>query len=305
MTERVQHRKSGSQVPYYAIAYETFKKVAYAVSEYIGAWLKETGGVKTLLIKFPDAIVSISKRIDPATLSGRTINTIADFLTPLHALGGCASTLLGFAEVGSKFPAMFNPFKTQVQYTARGANNDTYRAQFSLPPLERAIDKALSVADWAFSLSGCASYIWKLNHTADETFPLASSLATWSGRCMSLGGLFLEGRFLYETLWVGKPQTYKAVPEKHKPDLKEYHPIEKNVKVAWEEVAGSMLKISLSVVCLSFDLFKKLATKENQSPWLDTAIFCAGLAPTFITPIAMRCWPKMVVAPLYESAASA
>lgn len=299
-----QTKSNTSQVPYYArINRENFLWGASSVYKFVKnfichnlAWLKETGGAKFWAIKLPDAIVSISNRIDPATLSGRVINRAADFLTPLQALGGCASTLMGFAEVGAKFPALFSPYKTQVQYTVRSAKNDTYQAQFPLSPWEQKADKALSMADWALSLTGCAGYIWRLNHTADEKFPFAS-LATASGRYLSIGGLYFEGKFLYETLWVSKPQQYHEVK-------KTYEPLKKSATVTREEIIGSALKISLSVVCLSLDIFKALAAKGNQSPWLHTAIFCAGLAPTFITPAAMRYWPKMVVEPLYAAASA-
>src|SRR4051812_39098551 len=152
------------------------------------AWLKETGGAKNLLIKFPDAIVSISRRIGPAThIPGKMLNIAADILMPLQALGGCTSTLLGFAEVGSKFPAMFEFSKTQVQYIVRDGNGKVVRdeqgkacrARFDLNYQEQKANEAASVADWTLSFTGCASYIWRLNHTADQKFPLAP-IATWS-----------------------------------------------------------------------------------------------------------------------------
>ncbi len=302
--EIVEPRYISSHVPYYArINSENFQSVACLVYEFVKnfivhnlTWLKETGGAKALLIKFPDAIISISKRIGPVTCtSGKMINRVAEILTPLHALGGCASTLLGFAEVGSKFPALLSPFKTRVQYVVKGASEKTYQAQFPLKPWQQKADRALSVVDWTLSFNGCAGYIWRLNHTADEKFPLAP-IAPWLPRCMSIGGLYFESQFLYKTLWVGNHLKYDAIQEKYKS-------IRKNTTVAWQEIAGSVLKISLSVACLSLDVFK-LAAKENQAPWLDTAIFCAGLAPTFITPVAMRYWPKMVVEPLYAAASA-
>ncbi len=271
-------------------------------------WLKDTGGAKILVIKFPDAVVSLSKRIGPAThIPGKMINRVAEILMPLHKLGGCASTFIGFAEVGSKFPAMFNPSETQVKYVVRDGNN-AYKAQFPLNYWEQKANQALNVADWTLSFTGCAGYIWRSNHTAVEKFPLAP-IATWSARYMSLKGLYFDGRFLYETLWVGNHQKYNDV-------LKTYVPIQRwdniegvnvpvpNTTVAWEEVAGAVLKISLSIACLSLDIFKGLAAKGNSSPWLDTAIFCANLAPTFITPVAMRYWPKMAVEPIYATASA-
>jgi hypothetical protein len=306
MTDMLQPTISGSStVPYSArINGEYPMKLVYSVYEYVKifiahnlTWLKETGGAKNLLIKFPDAIVSISRRIGPAThIPGKILNTAADILIPLQALGGCASTLLGFAEVGSKFPAMFISSPKQVQYVVRGTAGKEYRAQFPLKSWEQNANKAVSIADWTLSFTGCAGYIWRMNHTPDQKFPLAP-VATWSARYMSIQGLYSEGRFLYKTLSMGEHREYHATQEK-------YLPLKKKVTVAWEEVAGSLLKLSLSVVCLSLDIFKALAAKGNQSPWIDTAIFCAGIAPTFITPVAMRYWPKIVTEPLYAAASA-
>src|SRR5579862_3557001 len=104
----VDPRVNASQVPHIVRsngAYgEYAMKVVYSVYEYVKnfiahnlTWLKETGGVKTLLIKFPDAIISISQRIGPATgFSGKVINIVTDTLTPLKNLGACASPLVGF-----------------------------------------------------------------------------------------------------------------------------------------------------------------------------------------------------------------
>ncbi len=258
-------------------------------------WLREPGGIKTLLIKLPDAIVSISKRIGPATrIPGKIINTAAEILMPLHKLGDCASSLLGFGEVVVKFPAMFSHSKSHVQYVVKDADGKPYRAQFPLNYLDKKSNNIQNIADWTLSFTGCAGYIWRLNHTTAEKFPLAS-LATWSSPYMSIKGIYSEGRFLYETWWVGKHQIHGRDETKG-----ESVPVQ-NVTVVWEEVAGSVLRISLSVTCLSLDIFKGLAARGNSSPWLDTAIFCAGLAPTFITPVALRYWPEMAVKRNYRA----
>lgn len=299
--KHVEARVNPSQVPYYArINRENLQWLANSVYKFVKSfillnltYMKETSGAKTIFIKFPDAIVSISKRIGPAVhIPGKMINVVADILAPVHALGGCASTLLGFAEVGAKFPALFSPYKTEVQYTVKSAKDKTYQAQFPLASWEQYFDKTLSVADWTLSFTGCAGYIWRFYHAADEKFPFAS-IATSSGRYMSIGGLYFEGRFLSETLQAPDQIIYR----KNKQNFKQ-------VTVVREELIGSALKISLSLVCLSLDLFKTMAANGNQSPWLDTAIFCAGLAPTFITPVAMRYWPKLVVEPLYAAASA-
>ncbi|HEX4840471.1 MAG TPA: hypothetical protein VFU89_08535 [Rhabdochlamydiaceae bacterium] len=254
-------------------------------------WLRETSGQKMLLIKLPDAIVSISKRIGPAThIPGRMINNIAHFLTPLHRLGGYASPLIGFAEVGYKFPAMFVPSKEKVPYVAE-AEGKTYQASFPLNSWEQGANRVLSAADWTLSFTRCFWYLWRMNHTTDEKFPLAG-VATWAGRYISLKELYFEGRFLYETLWVG-PQ-FKAGNEREKESN-----AQTPMKLASVELVGSLLRLSLAVVYLSVDVFKVLATRQ-QSPWIETALFCASIAPTFINPLANHYWPKLVTQPLYN-----
>jgi hypothetical protein len=300
-------KPNSTPVPYYArINGENFKWLVNSVYKYVMdfiqhnlSWMKETGGLKTWLIKIPDAVVSISERVGPAThFSGKVINVVAEFLMPIKKLGDCASPIVGFAEVAFKFQAMFEPSKTEVNYVVKDADGNSGIAQFSLHYLEQKANKILSVADWSLSVTGCASYFWKSNHTSDEKFPYAP-IATWSARYMSLKGLYSEGRFLYETLWVGPD------PETRMSFRKKKYVVLENPKAAWQEVAGSMLKISFSIACLSADVLKTLAVTESQSPWLDTAIFCAGVAPTFIAPVALRYWPKMVVEPLNTAAASA
>ena len=136
-------------------------------------WLKETSGQKTLLIKIPEAIVSISNRIGPSThIPGRIINFTAEILSPLQRLGGSALTLIGFAELGSKFPGMFNPADEHVKYVVRDLAGNPYEAHFSVTEWEQKANKAQNIVDWTLSATGCASYIWKLNCTdPKEPFP--------------------------------------------------------------------------------------------------------------------------------------
>ncbi|HEX2578862.1 MAG TPA: hypothetical protein VHK67_00465 [Rhabdochlamydiaceae bacterium] len=257
-------------------------------------WLKESSGQKTLLIKLPEAIVSISKRIGPAThIPGRMINAVASLLMPIQRLGGCASSLIGFAEIGYKFPAMFTPSAERISYLVE-ANDQTYTAYFPLNSWEQRADKALSVTDWTLSFTGCVGYLWRLNHSPNEKFPLAE-IATWAGRYISLKGLYSEGRFLYETLWVG-PQ-FKCPENKPTTKNKPITNPQPRMKLATVELVGSLLKLSLAVVCLSVEIFRALAVKR-QSPWIDTALFCASIAPAFITPLATRYWPELVIKPI-------
>jgi hypothetical protein len=183
---------------------------AYSVYQYVRnfilhnlEWLNETSGKKTLLIKIPEAIVSISNRIGAAThIPGRMINFTAEILSPLHRLGGCGSALLGFAEAGKKYSPMFKPIATHVKYVVRDLDGNPYEAHFSVPEWQQMANKTQSIIDWVLSVTGCASYIWKLQCTdPKEQFPLAP-LLTWGGRFMAIHGLYSEGRFLYETVWM-------------------------------------------------------------------------------------------------------
>jgi hypothetical protein len=248
-------------------------------------WLHNVGGVKSLLIKFPDAIVSISDRIGREThFSGRVVNGFADFLTPVQVLGKCASPLLELAEAFSKFPAMFEPSDTEVEYIVRNSGDPTgngYRTKFSIGPLGEIGNRVQSGADWAFSCTGFLRYMEKSGYTSVGKIPLAP-IASWAGRIMYVKGFCSEGQFLYKTMWK--------------------HNHSEGLKVAWEEVIGSLFRIAFSAAFLSLDIFDTFVPKENRSPWLDTAIFCAGLAPTFIKPVAIRYWPKLVVEPLHRSA---
>ena len=64
-------------------------------------WLNSPGGQKTLLIKFPEVIVSIAHRIGhPISIPAKLLRDYAHFLRPLHALGGCAKPFLAFVEFG-------------------------------------------------------------------------------------------------------------------------------------------------------------------------------------------------------------
>jgi hypothetical protein len=303
-------RSDGPYGPYLTEA----KKVCGYVTIFIQHnldWLREEkiGAIKTLLIKFPDAIVLISNRIGPSTyLPGKLINRLAHILRPIHKLGPNASTLFGFVDVINKFDKMFEPSATRVEYVVKDGADIGYKAQFPLHRCEQISNRVGNIAVWALSVSGCAEYIWKLDHTPLEPFPLKSSV-TCIGISLNLKGIYEESRFLYQTLWCTPKESIKDeegeeifVPIRRMSLDKEKIVPVPGLRVANEELAGSLFRLSLSVACLSIDIFKALAVKDNNPKWLDTALFCAGLAPTFIAPLAMRYWPKMVVDPLRTTA---
>jgi hypothetical protein len=276
---------------------------AYSIYEYVMNfilkeldWLKETGGQRTFFIKIPEAIVHISKRIGPTTsIPGKMLSKVADVLMPLHILGGCAKTFLAFVDVTIKFPGLFKkPQKDIIEYVVINKNNEPQKAQTPFNYWEQQANKAQVFADWALNLSECGSYVWKWRNPTSTKRPPFANLATWSGRYMCLKGLYFESKFLYQIWWEGKHLHYNE-------EEQQYVPINGTV-LAKEDLIGSMLKISLSVVCLSLDVLQTFAPKENRPFWLESAIFWTRIAPTFITPVAIRYWPNLVTKPLYAKA---
>jgi hypothetical protein len=239
---------------------------------------------------------------------------------------------------------MFKPADEHVKYVVRDLAGKPYEAHFSIPEWEQKANKAQSIIDWTLSATGCASYIWKLQCTdPKEQFPLAP-LLTWGGRFMAINGLWSEGRFLYETLWlrpgvlgvstlaestadskVADDSVAESTPkgtevlkrqrgphQRYDTEQKKYVPIRHqngeakelvlNTRLANEELAGSLLRLSFSVACISLDLFRTFAANSNNSAWLESAIFCTNIASIFIAPAALRYWPQMVVVPLQKAA---
>ena len=150
-----------------------------------------------------------------------------------------------------------------------------------------------NVADWTISVSECEAYLRK------DSAQMAP-FTTWGARYLSVKSLCFEGWFLYQTWWLGNHQRINAAGQ---PDsIRNVLPHVQSTTLAKREIAGSLLKISLSVVCLSLDFFTKLNGKEQKPFWLEAAIFWTRIAPTFITPVALRYWPKVVTIPLYKRA---
>jgi hypothetical protein len=161
---------------------------------------------------------------------------------------------------------------------------------------------AANAAFWIISVNECEAFLNK--HSGSEVNPHTSFLATWGGRYASIKDLCFEGWFLYQTWWLGNHLRFREV-NANNVIRREYVPLRapiapdvQDTTIATQEIVGSLLKISLAVVCLSLDIFTKMAKGGNKSLWLETAIFWTSLAPTFITPVAMRYWPNLAIKPL-------
>ena len=277
------------------------KKVCYVYAKAINFlwlnlnWLKETSGAKTLLVRIPDAIVQISKRIGPAeSVPGKVINRVADFITPLNVLGGPAKSLLAFADLGSKFTAIFADHKTNIDYVVKDENGAYYKAQLPLYSWGGWANRAQAFAEWSMALSECGSYLWKYqNPTSEGSFPL-STFSTWTGRCLNIKNLCSDSWFLYQTWGTGNHQRFVSGRYENVTG--------QNLTIANEEVAGAVMKITFTVMCISLDLFKTFAAKQYVPFWLEPAIFWTNIATTFAPPVVFNYWPSLVTKPLYAAA---
>ncbi len=260
-------------------------------------WLSSPGGQKTLLIKFPEAIVTIVHRIGPPTsIPSKLLRDFANLVQPLHKLGRCAKTFLAFVEVGSKFKTMFKDPDMYINYVVMDENHHPRKAQFPLNAWAQWSNVFQNFVDWGISVGECEVY---LRSSAENSgHPFTAPLVNWGARYMSIKSLCFEGWFLYQTWWKGEHLHGAKRNEK----IIGYIPFTERVTLSKREIIGSALKISLSVVCLSLDLFNKLAAHEKKPFWLETAIFWTRIAPTFITPAALRYWPNIVTKPLYMRA---
>lgn len=253
-------------------------------------WLKETTGQRILLIKIPEAIILISKRIGPGvSIPGKIFRSFANALMPLYGLG-CAKTFLSFVEVGTRFNAMFAPPDTKIDYVVVDEDGKSFQAFLPLGRHGQWANRLENICSWSLSVSECGSYLWKLQNLSSTDQPFFITFASWAGRYLSVKTLCYEGLFLYRTWWQGQHRTVVEV--------------KKEASISKSDIAGSLLKISLAVVSLSLEFFVYLTAKGNKSPWLETTLFWSRITPTLITPV-NRYWSVMVTRPYYTAAAAA
>ncbi|HEY5235558.1 MAG TPA: hypothetical protein VIJ14_05225, partial [Rhabdochlamydiaceae bacterium] len=181
-------------------------------------WMKEAGGQKSLLIKVPEAFVSIARRITPAThIPGRMINFFAETLAPLHRLGPCAKNFVAFADAGSKFPAMFEEPDRHYRYVVKDAANKNSLAQLPYNIWGQRACRAEAIVSWSLSVSECGNYLWKSSHPLAEGKAPFTDAAVWMGRYMSVKSLCFEGWFLYQTWWCGSHLRYDDTTKQYVP----------------------------------------------------------------------------------------
>lgn len=262
--------------------------VFWALREFLranAAWLREPGGQRALLIKIPEAIILIAKRMGPpASIPGKILYVAAKILAPLYALGGCAKPFLAFVEVGTvKYEN-----KERIDYVAVDEKGQHLQASLPLGYWSQWANRIENIASWSLSVAECGSFLWKYQYPASLDRTFFAIFAEWTGRFISIKLLISESWFLTKTLWKVQHIESKDV----------------TLTLAKREIVGSLLKISLALACLSIDLFQILAKNEYKPAWLDTALFWTRISPAFITPV-VRHWPTLVTKPLYVSAASA
>ena len=253
-------------------------------------WLKETTGQRILLIKIPEAIILISKRIGPGvSIPAKIFRSFANALMPLFGLG-CAKTFLSFVEVGTRFNGMFSQSETKIDYVVVDESGKKTQAFLPLDWRAQWANRIENICHWSLSVSECGSYLWRLQNLSSTDLPPFSTFATWVGRYVSVKTLCYEGWFLYRTWWrQGKHHTVVKVQD--------------GASISKRDIAGSLLKISVAVVCLSLELFAYLVAKGNKSPWLETTLFWSRITPTLMDPV-NRYWSVMVTRPYYTAAAA-
>jgi hypothetical protein len=290
--------------------YGSYVTIAYKVGGYVKAilldsveWLSAPGGLKTLMIRIPDAVSRIAdRRNPPVSLPGKMLFRFAHFIKPLRDLGGCAKPFLAFAEVAIKTKTLLTWSRPHNDYFVVDNLNRVQRAQLPLNIWQQGFNMAANAAHWIISVNECEAFLSK--RSGSEAVPYISSIAAWGIRYVSIKDLCFEGWFLYQTWWLGNHQRFREVNANNGIRKEYVHlraPIAPDVQdttIATQEIVGSLLKISLAVACLSLDIFTQMAKRGNKSPWLETALFWTSLAPTFITPIAMRYWPNLAIKPL-------
>lgn len=256
-------------------------------------WLKTTSGAKCWLIQLPEAVYKVAHRYkDSTAIAAHYLIKFNHWIKPLHIVTPCAKTWLPFVDVGAKLPAIFAPLKDRRQYVVidQSSGLDDQSRPFAfylgLPKWEQWLDKTEALAHWVLSVCQCEAACRKLNNEP----PRWSILASIVSPLISAKLLYTEGSFLFKT--IRRDQYQRGENSK---------PRTVTATLAKQEIYGSALKISLSIICLSLDLFNKFAPKGDKPVWLETALFWTSIAPTFVGPAAHYYMPELAVKPLHTS----
>jgi hypothetical protein len=250
-------------------------------------YLRTTTGVKIFLFKIPEAIVRISTRLkDSESLAARTFHFLSHYARPFATLGGgCGKTVLAFMELRSKLDRVEETYyrPKPISYVVFKKNSARMR-EFTLSLGQQRADYIGASADWLMSVAECENF---LRPAFDiKRGPIFSPLASYSGYVSSLRTLYIEGSFLYQTVWLHHKEGKVTVSEAPEG------------KVSKLVIAGSLLKIALAIIGLTLDFFSILSKRENKPYWLAPANFWLGLVPTLLIPLAYNWWPNVAVEPI-------
>ena len=264
-------------------------------------WVKSFTGAKTVLIKFPEAVIKISNRFSASTaLPARMLHFFAFYIRPIVYGVGCdkpglvdAKPLLAIADTINKRD-FYAPRKNPkcFEYVVLCEDKKSYKKEtYTYETWEWVSGYGKNASDWLLSVSESYAFIRAVFNIKGPSS--MDSIAKWSGRFISIQALSTESYFLYKTLWTRQMNGAKENSSA------EQAAVEKNT-VATEVIIGSIFKIALSIVGISMDIFNHMARKETKPYWLAPAMFWASLAPTFLVPTAYFYWNSLIVEPLIQ-----
>lgn len=251
--------------------------------------LKTTNGAKSWLIQLPEAIYKVAHRYKDSTAApARHLIKFNHWIKPLHVVIPPAKSWLSFVDVLAKIPAIFAPVKSHREYVViEKSDSNAFFFYLNLANWEQWLDKCEAVAHWILSACQFEAAWQKLNNESPRrSMSIVTSIVS---PLISAKTLYTEISFLYKT----RRDQYKRPAENGKP--------EKTVtaNLAKQEICGSGVKIALSIICLTLDLFNRFAPKGDKPVWLETALFWTSIAPTFVGPAAHYYVPELVVRPLH------
>jgi len=266
-------------------AYETVNAIFWSTLMY----LRTNNGAKNLLIKVPEAVHKVAHRYEHSTaLPAQMLKKLTLWMKPLNILAPCTKAGLAFADVGAKFYNIFEPVKAQRHFVVLDKNGDKVRASYKFEKWEQWLNKGEVIAHWILSLSESEAGYRKIMNAGPARLCLVTSIVS---PLVSLKTLYTEGSFLYKAMW-------RDADNRHT----KYTTTNPEAHIAPQEVYGSFLKITMAVLALSLDVFNRLAPKENKPVGLETAMFWASIAPTFVGLAAHHYWPELVITPLHKEA---
>lgn len=267
-----------------AKVHEAFKPIKdFIVLNY--KWCAKTSGAKAWFIKFPEAAVKIYHRFSASPSIPPKMRTLFNsYVGPFVEVTKGAKPFLSLLDVRKgidKIKASLQP--EIVKYVVVDDQQNYQKVEFSRSLWEQRASIAEAVSSMITSVAETESYLSKR--------PILGTFSQIASPILSLSTIYTEGSFLYKTVWLRQMKgAEKLTPVEVDAAAK--------IKVAPQQVAGSLLKVALSVVCLSLDVFSQMGQRANPPSWLGRAQFWAVIAVTLMPALAYTYWPKLVVEPL-------